>query len=132
MNRRPRIVVADDDPALLGAVARALTLWGAEVSTAVSGADLIAQLADHGPFDLVVTDISMPWMSGVQAMHAARYAGLATPVVVMTGLRDERIDAQVASLGRRVVLLRKPFELDALEAAVASLLGPAQVASGSG
>src|SRR5262245_17459210 len=107
-----RILVADDDPQLLEAVCDALTRLGAKVVRASNGADLIEQLATAGPFDLVVTDISMPWMSGLQAMRATRAAGLATSVLVMTGLSDPRVLAQVKSLGANAVLLPKPFTLD--------------------
>jgi len=77
-------------------------------------------MADHGPFDLVVTDIAMPWMSGVRAMRAARTAGLGMPLVVMTALRDEGIAAEVKSVG--ATLLRKPFALGELESVAAKLL----------
>jgi two-component system, OmpR family, KDP operon response regulator KdpE len=117
-----RILVADDDPQLLEAVCEALMRLDADVVRASSGADLIDQLATAGPFDLVVTDISMPWMSGLQAMRLTRAAGLATSVIVMTGLSDPRITAQVKSLGANAVLLRKPFTLDDLEAAASRLL----------
>jgi two-component system KDP operon response regulator KdpE len=117
-----RVLVADDDPQLLEAVSEALTRLDADVVRASSGADLIDQLATAGPFDLVVTDISMPWMSGLQAMRLTRAAGLATSVIVMTGLSDPRITAQVKSLGANAVLLRKPFTLDDLEAAASRLL----------
>ena len=116
------VLVADDDPQLLDAVADALTRLGADVVRAGSGADLIEQLANAGPFDLVVTDIGMPWMSGLQAMHLTRAAGLATSVIVVTALTDERIPAQVRALGEQAVLLRKPFELSELEAAASMLL----------
>jgi len=107
---------------LLEAVCEALTRLHADVVRASSGADPIEQLATGGPFDLVVTDISMPWMSGLQAMRSTRAAGLGTSVIVMTGLTDPRIAAQVKSLGARAVLLRKPFTLDDLEAAASRLL----------
>jgi DNA-binding NarL/FixJ family response regulator len=64
----------------------------------------------------------MPWMSGLQAMRSTRAAGFGTSVIVMTGLTDPRIAAQVKSLGARAVLLRKPFTLDDLEAAASRLL----------
>jgi CheY-like chemotaxis protein len=54
------VLVADDDPQLLDAVAEALTTMGADVIRATSGAELIDQLANAGPFDLVVTDVGMP------------------------------------------------------------------------
>jgi two-component system CheB/CheR fusion protein len=117
-----RVLVADDDPQLLETVCEALTRLKADVVQASSGADLIEQLATAGPFDLVVTDISMPWMSGLQAMRSTRAAGIAMSVIVMTGLTDPRIAAQVKSLGANAVLLRKPFTLDDLEAAASRLL----------
>lgn len=122
MLRQARILVADDDPDLLEAVAEALERQGADVVRAENGAELIERMADEGPFALVITDIAMPWMGGLQAMHSARTAGLGTPIVVMTALSDERIPAQVKALGQDVVLLRKPFELGALEAVVSRLL----------
>jgi len=120
------VLVADDDPQLLDAVAEGLAHLGAHVACARSGADLIEQLATAGPFDLVVTDIRMPWMSGLQAMHSTRAAGLSTSVIVMTALTDERIPAQVRALGENAVLLRKPFELGELESAASMLLSAKQ------
>jgi DNA-binding response OmpR family regulator len=120
----PHVLVADDDLPLLAAVADALTNLGADVIRAESGAELIERLADEGPFDLVVTDVSMPWMSGLQAMHAARAAGLGTSVIIMTALHDDRLAAQVQALGRGAILLRKPFELGELETVATRLLAP--------
>jgi CheY-like chemotaxis protein len=119
-----RVLVADDDPQLLSVVAESLTHLGAEVTRASSGAELIEHLAQAGPFDLIVTDIGMPWMSGLQAMHAARTAGLGIAVIVMTALRDQRIPALVRRLGANAILLRKPFWLAELESAASKLLTP--------
>jgi len=117
-----RVLVADDDPLLLATVADALTHLGANVTSAASGAELIERMAHEGPFDLVVTDISMPWMNGLQAMQAARSAGVGTSVIFMTALADERIPAQVRALGENALLLRKPFDLSQLVAAASELL----------
>jgi CheY-like chemotaxis protein len=122
MLTRARVLVADDDPQLLDAVSDAFTKLDANVVRASSGADLIEQLATAGPFDLVVTDISMPWMSGLQAIRSTRAAGLSTSVIVMTALADPRIPAQVKALGAHAILLRKPFELSELESAASMLL----------
>ena len=119
-----RILVADDDPEWLEVVTRALTNWGAKVTAADSGAELIEHLANDSPFDLVITDVAMPWMTGVRAIHAARTAGLGTPVIVMTALRDAWIPARVAALGTNSALLRKPFALADLESLAARLLAP--------
>jgi DNA-binding response OmpR family regulator len=115
-----RVLVADDDPELLHAVTEVFTGLGAEVVQAPDGAKLIEQLADEGPFDLVVTDIAMPWMTGVRAVRAARIAGLGTSVIVMTALRDTSIPNQVRALG--ATLLLKPFQPAELESLAAKLL----------
>jgi CheY-like chemotaxis protein len=117
-----RVLVADDDPDLLEAVAESLTRLGASVIRASNGAELIEHLAEHGPFDLVVTDIGMPWMTGLKAMHAARMAGLGTSIIVMTGLREAWIPARVRALGGSAALLEKPFDLAELETLASKLL----------
>jgi two-component system OmpR family response regulator len=117
-----RILVADDDPGILEAVAYALEDLGAEVIRARSGAELIEHLGTHGPFDLVVTDVSMPWMSGLQAMHSVRPAGLPTPVIVITALEADQVAEQVRTLGRNAVLMRKPFPLAELQDTARTLL----------
>ncbi len=122
MLEHARILVADDDPELLSAVAEALRDLGAEVTRADNGVELIERLAQDRPFDLIVTDISMPWMSGLQAMHSARAAGLETAVVVMTALKDDALVEKVRALGENAALLRKPFDLAELEDLVAKLL----------
>jgi len=122
MVRGARVLIADDDPQLLDALAVLLQQLGATVVRAHSGGELINRLADTGPFDLVVTDIAMPWMTGLSSMRAARTAGLRMPVIVITGLHDEAIPAEVKALGENAVLLRKPFAARELESAVETLL----------
>lgn len=119
---RGTVLVADDNLDLLDAVAGALEESGLTVRRATSGVELIQRIAKEGPFDIVLTDVSMPWMSGLQVIQNARNVGLSAPVVVMTGLHDEAIAAQVRALGPSVVLMRKPFELNELLGTVATLL----------
>jgi CheY-like chemotaxis protein len=115
-----RVLLAEDDPAMMGTISHALAVLGYAVVRAENGAELIEQLAEQGPFDLIVTDVSMPWMNGLNAIRSMRTAGLATPVIVVTALADQDIPAQVRALSP-ATLLRKPFELHQLEAALASL-----------
>ena len=123
MARPLRILVADDDPEMLDVLVAELEAAGAEVARAEDGAALIQRLANEGPFDLVITDLAMPWMSGLQVAHAARTAQLATPLNVITARREPEIEQQVAALGERALLLRKPFDREQLHAAVAALVG---------
>jgi CheY-like chemotaxis protein len=117
-----RVLLADDDAQLLEALAEALEQLGAHVIRAHNGGELIDRLAESGPVDLIVTDIAMPWMTGLSSMRAARTAGLGIPVVVMTALRDETILKEVTALGRNAALLRKPFHIRELESAIEQLL----------
>ncbi len=117
-----RIIVADDDPAILDLVTKDLESLGMEVMRADNGVMLIEMVANQGPFDLIITDISMPWMSGLQVAMSARNAGVRTPVIVMTGLRDGDLMRQVGNLGEQTVLLRKPFDLAELHGALELLL----------
>lgn len=113
-----RVLVADDDLEMLEMVSRVLARLGLAVSTATSGGDLLEKVANQGPFDLVVTDVAMPWMSGLQVMHSARTAGQRCPVIVMTGLRNQKTADQVHSLGSDVRRLDKPFSVAELESTV--------------
>jgi CheY-like chemotaxis protein len=128
MNRR--VLLADDDPDFLDVVAAWLEGDGAIVVRATSGADLLERLAEDGPFDLVITDVSMPWMSGLHVANAAREAGLDVPFIVVTGLDDAAISSRVRALGNRSSLLRKPFSIADLEAALACSAQPALRTSG--
>jgi two-component system, cell cycle response regulator CpdR len=115
---RPRALVADDDPELLTMVSKAVARFGADVVAVTSGGELLDKLADDGAFDVIVTDVSMPWMTGLQVMHSARTAGLPVPVIVITALRDPTLPAQVTALGARAELLHKPFSIEELYAAL--------------
>jgi len=117
-----RVLVADDDADMLAAVSDALASLGFDVLSVESGAGLIDRLAMDGPFDLIVTDISMPWMDSLKTLRSIRSAGVTTPVVVMTALTDEQIPARVQALGANAVLLRKPFGLDELASAAQRLI----------
>jgi len=86
-----RVLVADDDPDLLDLVATSLASRGMDVARAMTGADVLELLADSGPFDLMITDIAMPWMTGLQVVNSVRDAGLDIPVIVMTGLHDPNL-----------------------------------------
>jgi two-component system KDP operon response regulator KdpE len=122
-NAMTRILVADDDPELLQLVVNALLVRGFDVVSATTGGELLEGIAEDGPFGIVITDVSMPWMTGLQVMHSARSAGLSCPVIVMTALRNHKTAMQVAALGVEVQLLYKPFTIDELDYAIRRALG---------
>jgi two-component system cell cycle response regulator CpdR len=122
---RPRALVADDHDDLLEVVSHVIDQLGIDVVRASCGAELLDRLAHDGPFDVVVTDVAMPWMTGLHAVHSARAAGSICPVIVMTALRDQRTATQIETLGADVRLLLKPFTMIELKAAVLESLGTA-------
>lgn len=118
MDGKLHVLIADDDPGIVSSLAEALETRGATVVRAQNGGDLIEALGYDGPFDLVVTDVSMPWMTGLQAIQSARSAGVRTSVIVMTALDDAAIPARVRALGECAAFLHKPFGIEELDAAI--------------
>jgi DNA-binding response OmpR family regulator len=122
----PRILLAEDDDAMRNLVAEALRKDGYEVLAVSDGGRLLVSLAhdrvdgDQGFVDLVVTDVRMPICSGMQILEQVRAARWRMPFILMTAFGDAATREQATNLG--ALLFDKPFELDDLRTAVASLL----------
>jgi CheY-like chemotaxis protein len=116
-----RVAIADDDPDALDLLGEALRPLPVQVDKASSGAELVVLLAEHGPFDLVVTDIGMPWMEGVAVIRSARASEIETPVLFVSGIDRPDLEASVARLGNARIL-RKPIAILALRNAVSEML----------
>ena len=80
-----RILAIEDSPTLLGLLAKCLQGGGHEVVTATNGEEGLAQLRQHRP-EMVVTDLNMPVMSGLDFVEAARGLpeGRGVPIVLLT------------------------------------------------
>jgi two-component system response regulator MprA len=88
-----RVMVVDDEPAVRGALERALKLEGYSVSTAENGAIALRELALAAP-DAIVLDLLMPEVDGLEVCRRLRAAGDRTPVLILTardGISD-RVD----------------------------------------
>lgn len=107
-DRSPRVIVADDDDEMRAALCELVSGLAVEVEAASSGCDLGVLLAANRPVDLLITDVRMPWLTGLQVAMAARNAGLQIPIIVITAFPDEEVEAKVKGLGQ-AVLLAKPF-----------------------
>jgi DNA-binding response OmpR family regulator len=122
----PRILLAEDDDAMRNLVAEALRKDGYEVLAVSDGGRLLVSLAQdmddrgEGFVDLVVTDVRMPICSGMQILEQIRAARWRMPFILMTAFGDTATRHQATSLG--ALLFDKPFELEDLRTAVASLL----------
>lgn len=104
------ILVADDEEALRVFLARALTLRGHQVATAMDGAEALARLSAD-KFDLLLSDIMMPVMDGITlALNAARDHP-ALPIIMMTGYVAEKERARDLE-GLVHTIVSKPFSMD--------------------
>lgn len=82
-----RFLIVDDDQGILRAYARALAGPDVTVVTASNGREGVERVKD-GAFDAIVTDISMPEMTGMEFLMAVRARDLQVPVILMTGAPD--------------------------------------------
>jgi two-component system OmpR family response regulator len=116
-----RIAIADDDPDSLELIRAALNSPTNAIYEATTGAELVVLLAEQGPFDLVITDVNMPWMEGLHVLQSVRAANINTPALIVSGVSRSNLESTIAHLGR-ARLLRKPFAISDLRAAVTELL----------
>ncbi len=121
-NARKRVLLADDDLEMREVVRQVLEGAGLEVEEVSSGVMLLSRLADDGDFDLVVTDVRMPWISGEHVMQMARAAGFHMPVLIMTAFADAELQRAVDAIPG-ATLLEKPFEVDDLVERARRILG---------
>ena len=114
------MLVVDDDKAVRESLRRSLEFNGYEVALAGDGAEALAGIANHDP-DVVVMDVMMPRLDGIEATKALRAAGNDVPILVLTA-RDavgDRVDGLDAGADD---YLTKPFALEELLARLRALL----------
>ncbi len=113
-----RVLVVDDEELMRGAVTRALTRAGYEITTASDGAQALEVLATTPTrFDVVLLDLSMPVLGGAACFRAARERDPALRVVLMSAHADAATVKPLLDAGARG-LLPKPFAVPALVAAI--------------
>jgi two-component system response regulator MprA len=117
-----RVFVVDDDTAVRESLGRALRLEGYEVELAADGAEALERLdGDGAGVDLVVLDVAMPYVDGLEVCRRLRRGGSRLPVLMLTA-RDEVAD-RVAGLDAGADdYVVKPFALEELLARVRALL----------
>ena len=120
----PLIALAEDSPALRRLLTSALESIGYRVVPAETGEHLLATVrrlvAEGAPLRLIITDVRMPSLGGLEAARELRAAGNATPLIFMTAFGDAWTRTQAAELGAQ--LLDKPLSLAALRRAVTMTL----------
>jgi len=115
------VLIAEDDADMRALVALTLRRDGYFVEEVRDGWALLASLeAPNILLDLVITDIRMPGLSGLDVVERIRTKSESVPVIVMTAFGDEEARATATRLG--AVLIDKPFSMDALRTAVCHVL----------
>jgi two-component system, OmpR family, response regulator MprA len=117
---KPRVLVVDDDKAVRESLRRSLEFNGYAVSLAADGAEALAGIGGIAP-DVVVMDVMMPRLDGIETTKSLRKAGNDVPILVLTardavGDRVEGLDAGADDY------LTKPFALQELLARLRALL----------
>ena len=116
-----RILLVDDEPAVLAVAAQALAQIGFTADAHPSApAALAAFRLDPGAYVAVLTDLSMPEMSGVELSTEIRQLRPNLQIVIMTGNLTESARSAIETLGQ-VLFIQKPFDLLQLQALLAGL-----------
>jgi two-component system, cell cycle response regulator CpdR len=115
-----RILITEDEESLRRFVARALRLDGHETFEAGDGAEGLERL-DEGSYDLLLSDIRMPVMDGIELAHQASARFPDMKILLMTGYAEQRERAD--DLASKIVdVVPKPFALPDIRKAVARAL----------
>jgi CheY-like chemotaxis protein len=115
-DRGSRILVVDDEEIIHDSLKRILGREGHRVDAVFDAADALAKLASD-PYDLVITDLMMPEINGIQLLEQVRAAGSDVPVLLITGYPTIRTALQALKLGA-VDYVSKPFTRSELLAPV--------------
>ncbi|MEK6620271.1 MAG: sigma-54 dependent transcriptional regulator [Chloroflexota bacterium] len=107
---RRSILVADDDPSIRSLLRQLLQEKGYAVNEAATGVEVIDKVKDGGP-DLVIMDVRMPDLDGIDALSRVKAASPRTAVLMMTAFGSSNAAIRAMELGA-FDCITKPFELD--------------------
>ena len=119
--RKKTILIIEDDPDVLATVVKQLEYLGYDVLTASDGMEGMKKL-DEGGYDLVITDIVMPFISGVGVVTALKEKMPNIPIIAMTGYGKE---PEAAAMEKKAdVVLAKPVKIAVLKDTLDKFLKP--------
>lgn len=111
-----RILIVDDDTVILSAVSKLLKRLGVDVLTAESGEAALAVLGRVSGIDLVLLDVSMPAVDGVETSRRIRAKAHGLPIVFMSGQTKRAVPPEI-SIDDNSTFLSKPFTMATLREA---------------
>jgi diguanylate cyclase (GGDEF)-like protein/PAS domain S-box-containing protein len=125
LNRRPRILIVDDDPLILDSLSRLIGAQDYDVAAAGNGKQALAAVGKM-QFDLILLDLNMPDMGGVEVLASLAERGITTPVIVVSG--DSAIDSAVSALRHGAAdFIRKPYKPEELLKRISNILSKHQL-----
>jgi len=117
------VMVVDDEVDILTCLDEALSAEAYRVTAVASGAEALDLLAREVP-DLIILDLRMPQISGIEVLKELRAKHPELPIVVCTGLSGYRDDFDVVT-SNVAAFLEKPLDIERVVRTVRELLGPA-------
>lgn len=116
---RERILVVDDDELILAMLEKGLAKVGYHVVTSPDAIQAL-QLLDENSFDLVITDVNLPKVSGIKVLEMVKALDETIEVIILTGIEAERLETAIAALrlGAHDFLLKPLKNVDELLTAV--------------
>src|SRR5208337_2266142 len=116
MNRKPRVLVVDDEEVARKNVSHILEKDAYEVLTAEDGRDALAKLSEAS-FDVVISDLKMPGVSGLEVLESIRQTRPDTRVIMVTGYATVSSAVEAMKKGA-FSYISKPFKLEEVRTAV--------------
>jgi len=120
MTQKLHILVVDDEPSVSTSILWALKPFGRIAKVVTDGEQALANLAGDPTINLVITDHSMPRMSGLELVRRLSETGYHGKILVLSAHLSHRNRAAYDSLGVNA-MLPKPFDVDALRQVIAEL-----------
>ena len=128
-----RVLIAEDDNAMRGMLEAALGRAGFEVETAVNGNELLVRLEEaqtvERPPQLIVSDICMPGLTGLDVLSRVRQRFPDLPVILITAFGDALTHRRARAMGA-VDVIDKPFDLGLLCRRMQDVLGSNDASAG--
>jgi DNA-binding NtrC family response regulator len=111
--RKPRVLVVDDEEVVRAGISRVLEKQGLSIHTAADGGEALERMAEY-PVDIVLLDIKMPGLDGIDVLRHIRATYPDTVVIMITGHPTIQSAIECTKLGA-INYLVKPFRVDELE-----------------
>jgi diguanylate cyclase (GGDEF)-like protein len=117
-----KILVVDDDGFVRDMLGEILLSGGHQVTSAVSGQDALSRLTQDRGIELIISDMDMPGMSGLELLRAVRENGDATPVIFLTGNQEIRVAIEALKKGANDYILKDEHIEDTVAIAIGNVM----------